>query len=259
MQSLERISRLTATSVDAGRAVPKTSLKDLVEGLGPARKDAWAKLITSAATAEGIEEDLMGPLLAHFRRDKDIHDYLLAHSADEARHHEAFTSYVWETFAHRKGASTLTDRIIYQGLFKWLKAGAARRPIAFILGLYFYELVAVDFYDQVKRQARVDGLPALEKLVASVEKDELRHRAGLKLLLGLLRERSRKADVIDETFTRFVIRLIEVDIDASPAALHNRKLRERLTALDFDLDSFAANTKRARATVLAELKTLREA
>ena len=229
------MQRLSTEAVSAAALFP-TVMADDVSGLSPEKARAWPELLCSMGSAEGTEENLMIPLLDAFAGHPQHQSYLRLHAEDESRHADAFRKYSEVTFQHRKKGKTFTDRVIYDGVFQAIRKVGAKRPAPILAGIYFYEFFTEKFYRQVIEAARRDGLVNLETMLTRVEKDELRHRAGVKYLLGQCGKLVRPLDAIDSLLAKTLVGIVVMDINMHPAAIYNRRVQRNLKTLGFSTD-----------------------
>jgi hypothetical protein len=229
-------SRLRILSGQPEKAVatPAEPAVDLPTRLSPARQKAWAKFLSSIATTESIEALLIGPLKDAFPGEADVQAYLAGHASDEQRHFETFRDYAKGTFGFEKRKRSLSDRVVYDTLLPWVATFARRRPICALALLRFYEAFSVDFYRVLRRLAERDGLTGLLGIIRSIEKDELRHLAGLEELIRRLRARGQKTSWFDRAVVRVVLFALLADIDLRAWAVHNRQVRQHAREVGID-------------------------
>jgi hypothetical protein len=111
--------------------------------------------------------------------------------------------------------------------------------------LRFYEAFSVDFYRVLKRLAERDRLSALLGIIRTIEKDELRHLAGLEELMRRLQGRGRGATWLDRMIVRGVLFVLLIDIDLRPWAVHNREVRRN--ALNVGINPIEMNVQAVKA------------
>jgi rubrerythrin len=254
-KSFEKFEQLAAES-EKSRSWYASPLEDNCSGLPEEKKKAWAEMLSSVASAEATEEVIMKPLVEHFRNHGELQTYFAAHAQDEFVHAEALKKYVRATFAHEKKKKTLADQVIYGGLFTLFRRFAGTRPLPFIAALFFYESYSERFYDRLQKAAERDGLPVLREMVQRIEKDELRHRAGLKLILKEWSTLKGRADRIDLWLTKTLISVVKADVDTS--AFYNERVRRNMDTLGLgpsELDGFAGDYA---AKSVAEVERLTE-
>jgi hypothetical protein len=122
---------------------------------------------------------------------------------------------------------SLSDQVIYDRILPFLSEKTADRPVIFLSIIHFYEAFSISFYKDLKECAKAQGLFRLSEIVASVEKDELRHLAGLELLIEELPK--RHSGLMDRLWMRAALELVLLDIRTAPWALHNRHIRQNLS------------------------------
>jgi rubrerythrin len=216
-------------------------------GLSLARQQGWARFLSSIATTESIEAMLIGPLKDAFRGESEVQEYLAGHAADEQRHFEIFRDYASGTFGFEKKKRSVSDRVVYDTLLPWVSAFARRRPICALAILRFYEAFSVEFYRVLRRLAERDGLSGLLGIIRSIEKDELRHLAGLEELIRRLKSRGARATLFDRGIIRSVLFVLMVDIDLRGRAFHNREVRRHAREVGIDpVEMHAQAVKAAR-------------
>lgn len=248
------IERLTLE----GEGVQKdqtTVTADSVDHLSPDVKLAWAQLLSSAASAEESEEMVIDPVLKAFKNRPKLRAYLKTHMADEARHQKLLKSYVLNTFGYEKKKKTLTDVVVYKGVFRGVSLISEKRPLPIIVAILFYEWFAEEFYSDLINRAERDGLPGLKNLFAQIEKDELRHRAGIKALLAIWKSEGNKIDKTDIFYTSLLLSITRLDVNTADWAFYNKKLRRNLTLLGLDTKTIYDRSKSYADKALAELRT----
>ena len=230
------------------------SLVDSTSHLSTERKLAWAQLLSSAASAEESEEMVIGPILSAFAYSDLLTRYLKTHMGDESRHQDLLKTYVKNNFDYVKKSKTLTDIIIYKGIFRGVSQISEKRPLPIITAILFYEWFAEEFYSELMNKANDDQLPNLKNLFVQIEKDELRHRAGIKALLGIWKSEGKKIDKIDILYTRILLSVTRLDVNTASWAFYNKKLRRNLTNLGMDTDKIYRKSKSYADKAIAELE-----
>lgn len=208
------------------------------------QKKAWAEILSSAATAEGEEESMVRPLRDFFSQTAALNEYIELHAQDEHRHAEMLRDYVFKTFQHQKKKKTFTDRFVYDFLFKKIKTFASHRPLPFLTTLYFYELYAEEFYSQLKKQSAHFQLPHLNEFFSTIQKDELRHIAGLKALIQVWAQEKWAVTWMDLALTRFLMTIVHFDVNTSRWAFYNKRLRRNMMTLGLDPEFFQKEAAR---------------
>jgi hypothetical protein len=108
----------------------------------------------------------------------------------------------------------------------------------------------VEFYRILKRLAISDGLENLVGIIREIEKDELRHLAGLEELIDLVILRDGMPRASDLWIARGILAVLRIDIDLRGWAVHNRKVRRRAVAIGIDPEEMAAQANRATRRAL---------
>lgn len=221
------------------------------------QKKAWAEILSSAATAEGEEENMVRPLKDFFSSHQALSEYIELHAQDEHRHAQMLKEYILQTFQYEKKKKTFTDKFVYGFLFQKIKALASHRPLPFLTTLYFYELYAEVFYSQLKKQSQQFNLPHLNEFFGVIQKDELRHIAGLKGLIQIWREEKWQVKWIDLALTRFLMGVVNFDVNTSRWAFYNKKLRRNMETLGLDPDFFRQEARRHAIVSYEKMRGLR--
>lgn len=230
------------------------SLKDSTDHLSAERLNAWKGLLSSAASAEQSEEMVIDPVLRAFSDNPLLQRYLKTHMRDEQRHQLHLKEYVKVTFDFVKKKKTLTDLVIYKGIFSGVKQFSDKRPLPILTAILFYEWFAEEFYSELMGQAEKDKLHNLKKLFERIEKDELRHRAGIKALLALWRKEGKKIDRTDYVLTQVLLGVTRLDVNTAQWAFYNKRLRTNLSALGLDTEKIYKQSKAYADKALRELK-----
>lgn len=217
---------------------------DVCDHLIESQKQAWAEILSSAATAEGEEENMVRPLRDFFKSIPILNEYIELHAQDEHRHASMLQLYILKTFQYEKKQRTFTDRVIYDFLFQKLRAQAAHRPLPFLTTLYFYELYAEEFYSQLKKQSEVFKMPHLTEFFSTIQKDELRHIAGLKALIQVWSQEKWSANLYDLVLTKFLMWVVRLDVNTGWWAFYNKKLKRNMKILGLDPEFFYKESSR---------------
>lgn len=249
----EIIKRLTEEGEQAQLPL-SFPLVDSTEHLSTERKTAWAQLLSSAASAEESEEMVIHPVLKAFEYSDILHRYLKTHMNDESRHQDFLKEYVRNNFSYVKKKKTITDIIIYKGIFRGVSQVSEKRPLPIIVAILFYEWFAEEFYSELMNKAGTDGLENLKKLFIRIEKDEHRHRAGIKALLAIWKGEGKKIDKIDIFYTKILLGVTRLDVNTASWAFYNKKLRNNLTNLGLDTEKIYRNSKAYADKAIAELE-----
>ncbi len=229
-------------------------LIDSTEHLSPERKTAWAGLLSSAASAEESEEMVIDPVLKAFADSPLLQRYLKTHMGDESRHQELLKEYVKNNFQYVKRKKTFTDVIVYKGIFRGVSEISEKRPLPIITAILFYEWFAEEFYSDLLKRAEEDGLHNLKNLFIRIEKDELRHRAGIKALLAIWKSEGKKIDKLDVLYTKFLLGITRMDVNTADWAFYNKRLRTNLSALGMDTKRIYERSKLYADKAIAELE-----
>jgi rubrerythrin len=238
------------------RSFPAAEYRDEVQHLSLEKQQAWAQVLSSAASAEESEEMVIGPLLQAFEFSSNLHRYLSLQAAEESLHHALLKAYVQKTFNHVKKSKSMTDRVIYDGVFQGLQSLTRKRPLPILVATLFYEWFAKDFYSDLALAAERDRLPSLKKMFLQIEKDEHRHRAGLKMILTLWKQQGMNVDKIDLFYSRFLLKIVRMDVNTASWAFYNRKLKRNLSTLGMDTDVIFQRSKDYAEKAYQELQSL---
>ncbi len=246
--------------VDAGTRARAEATEDFVDSCGSLsteKKNAWASFLCSIATTESIETMLIDPIRKAFAGSKAIVAYLDAHADDERRHYDLLTAYVKRTFAFEKTHRSTTDVIVYGFLLPKFSTLGQKKPLYLLTPLRFYEAFSLEFYNILKVLAVADELPQLVSLIQSIEKDELRHLAGLDALVREYRESSGVPSAGDLLLINSVLKLLLFDINIAPWAVHNRRVRRNALAIGINPDKMGRDARGAAAEALRFARGLR--
>lgn len=202
------------------------------------RKNAWAKLLSSIVSSESTEEELIRPLAQFFKKEKSVHDYIVQHALDEEIHANVFDKYVKSTFLYTKKRKSMTDKVIYDRLFKKVSHFSKSRPVPLLVAILFYEMCSDYFYKNLMKVAQKDGLENLEQIVSQIDRDENRHRAGIKFVFNYYTENFRPVDKVDVVATYLLLRVIWLDVNTSSYAFYNKDVIEHFKTLGLKPDEF---------------------
>lgn len=228
--------------------------QDRIDHLSGGRQAGWRRVISSVATTEAIEGVLMNELNKAFQSDPHITTLLKAHQLDEATHFVNLSNYLKNTFNYVKKNRTLSDQIFYDTLFPKIARMFAQKPIYGLALILFLESQGILFYKMIHQKAKTDGLTELHQLIDQIEKDEHRHRAGIKLLLSLLAEEdSIRLTRWNKIILGLILGLAVVDLNLSAWGLHNRELRRHFHLLDLDSDTFTREAYRSAKHIYQEM------
>ncbi|MDD4974736.1 MAG: ferritin-like domain-containing protein [Bacteriovorax sp.] len=251
---LKEIITKLAEDGEKAQSAPAIPRIDSTSHLTTERKLAWAQLLSSAASAEESEEMVVLPVLKAFEYSDILHRYLKTHMEDESRHRDLLKEYVKNNFSYEKKKKTLTDIIIYKGIFRGVNVISEKRPLPIIVAILFYEWFAEEFYAELMNRAGEDKLINLKNLFIQIEKDELRHRAGIKALLGIWKSEGKKIDKIDIFYTKILLGVTRLDVNTASWAFYNKRLRRNLTNLGLDTEKIYRNSKAYADKAIAELE-----
>lgn len=229
---------------------------DSIIHLTPEQKAAWTTVLSSSASAEAEEEHLVRPLVAFFSFEPNVSEYISRHALDELRHASQLKVYLRETFSYVKTNRTLSDRIIYDQIFAKISPYVARRPLPFIATLMFYEIFAEDFYACLRAKAEEFSLPELATYLRSIQKDELRHRAGIKWLFSYWHYANLPVQKEDPFLMKLFMLIVKLDISTSWWAFWNRKLRRSLKTLGINANEFSVKAEKYGQMAREELASL---
>jgi hypothetical protein len=251
-QQLGLEARLQQLSAAGARANgPEADFADEASHLDLRKRTAWSKFLCSIATTESVEDLLIEPIREAFADSDAILRYLDAHGADERRHHELLTAYVSRTFGYVKRRRSGSDIVVYGMLLPGFSRIGRSRPAYLLTALHFYEAFSLEFYQTLKDLAARDGLPSLVRLIQLVEKDELRHRAGLEALIREDRRRHGAPGATDRLAIRSLLQLLLFDIDVRPWAFHNRRVRRNAIVIGIDPEAMGRGAAEAARESLA--------
>jgi hypothetical protein len=247
---LQRLARHGRQADARARELGMLCWADDLSHLPEARRASWRRILSSIATTEGIEATVMDPLLVAKRNDAEALEYLEVHAADERRHHELLKGYLKNTFDFEKKTRTMSDRVFYERLLPAISSAFRYKPLYGFALLYCYERFALSFYTPLRVRAQSDGAQNLLTLLQSIEKDELRHIAGME---HLLKEEIRLQGGLrlgDFGAVSSMLRLMLVDINMSSWAVHNREVRAHLVTLEINPDEITELGRRMRDETL---------
>jgi rubrerythrin len=128
-----------------------------------------------------------------------------------------------------------------------------KRPLPIIVAILFYEWFAEEFYSELMNKASEDKLINLKNLFEAIEKDEHRHRAGIKALLAIWKSEGKKIDKIDLFYTKFLLGITRMDVNTANWAFYNKRLRNNLTALGMDTEKIYERSKSYAEKAISEL------
>lgn len=242
------------THGDRAQGAGSTVSADGVGGLSPDRRRGWQRVLSSVATTEGTEETMMIPLIEAYGGDDSIREYLESHKRDELLHHELLKGYLKATFGFEKKARTLSDKVIYDRAFPLVSKLFLKKPLYGLAMLYFIECFGVGFYKAFKDAAERDGLASLSALIRRIEKDELRHMAGLEALIADHRLRRGGISRGDKLAIRACMGLMSLDVSMEPWALHNREVREHALLIGLCPKALGQGSTDAAARVMKALE-----
>lgn len=242
----ERLATLATHGAEADRLQSGLEPRDDVSHLSADRRAGWRRILSSVATTEGVERTLMDPIREAFASEPEILAFVTTHQQDEHRHHVLLSRYLKNTFDYVKTKRTTSDKIIYDRVFPRLARLFRRKPLYGLSMLHFIENYGVSFYRGFKAQAEADGLHELVRLLKQIEKDELRHMAGLDALIAILEHGAAPLTLTDKLWIRGCLEAMALDINMRPWAVHNREVRDHVLKLDLDPEAL---TRAARAAV----------
>jgi hypothetical protein len=250
-----RLRTLSEHGRKAQEAMASWEARDDAAHLAAGKRDGWARFLSSIATTESIEDSLIQPLFKAFSGDAATEAYLETHAADERRHFGLITGYVKRSFDFVKTRRSLMDRIVYDTILPRIAFLGERRPLFFVGILRFYEAFSLDFYKTLRRLAERDRLPVLLQLIQAIEKDELRHLAGLEALGRALRARQGAPSRAELLVVRGILELLLFDINTRAWALHNRRVRRTVLSIGLDPDEMARDARKAAARTIELLRS----
>ncbi|MBI3541685.1 MAG: hypothetical protein HY075_00200 [Deltaproteobacteria bacterium] len=231
-QELEtRLRTLIDASSRAKQAETASPFVDKVPALAADKREAWSAFLCSIATTESIETMIIEPIRRAFSWSPFVLEYLQAHGDDERRHYELLSGYVKRTFDYEKRRKSLSDVVVYGTLLPGFARVGHRKPLYLLAALRFYEAFSLDFYKILKTLATTDGLHSLVVLIQTIEKDELRHLAGLDALVRAHCEEHGPPSAADLLGIRSLLNLLLFDINIAPWAVYNRRVRRNALAI----------------------------
>lgn len=207
-------------------------------------------------SAEATEETIMRPLIFSFSQDY-LRDYFRAHAAEEARHAMVLRGYIRDTFGHEKRRKTIADRVFHDGCYRALTHIGGSRPLPFLAALLFYECFSEWFYRELRESAQCFELIHLSDLLRDIEKDEIRHRTGLRLVLRDFRRLKGAVRTTDFLFARVLLETILADMSTAKIAVYNRHVRRNLQVIGIDPDTMVIAAREAAESVLREIAELK--
>ena len=225
----EIYTRLASLTAHAPESTP--SFVDEISTLSPEKREAWAQFLSSIATTESIEHTIIAPIAKSYEDQEEVSVYLKSHAQDEQRHYVMIRDYVSSSFHYVKSRRTGSDVMVYDTLLPQIARVGTIKPLYFLAMLHFYEAFSVHFYKSLKRVAEADKLPGLVALIQAIEKDELRHLAGLEGLVLLHHAKKGQPGVLDLLAMRVLLGLLLIDIKTAPWAFFNRKVRRNVTCI----------------------------
>jgi hypothetical protein len=249
-KSRQRLAVLARHGREAHARTADWNWSDDLAHLSSERRAAWARVLSSLATAESIEETVLLPMVEGLRHDSEAVEYIKVHGRDEERHFKLLSRYLRNTFGYRKKHRTLTDRMIYDGVLPRLVKSFRRKPIPGLAMIHAYEKISLPYYAALRREAQADGAQNLVTLIRIIEKDELRHVAGVEALLGQEIARNGGLSWLDQGMIRGVLQMVRTDADLGPWAFHNRELRTCIERLGIDADALMVSFVEAMGETL---------
>lgn len=250
----QRLSQLADHGFEAHESYHALEPRDDASGLSLERRQGWRRVLSAVSTTEGTEHTLMAPIEEAFASDKELARYLASHKKDEARHHEWLKRYLKNTFQYVKTERTASDKIIYDKVFPQLGKLFRRKPLYGLALLYFVEQFGVTFYKNFKAQAAADGLTELVAMLKLIEKDELRHMAGLDAILKAHVEENGSVSLLDRIAIRGCLEVMAFDVNMGALALHNRDVRNHMQKIQISPLELNRAARLAIAHVMKGLK-----
>lgn len=242
----------TRTSQLEGRA-------DDLSHLSEEKRASLQRILSSVATTEGLESTLMEPMLAaKSGSDPQAYDYLASHAADERRHYALLCGYLKATFGYIKSKRTFADQVLYDRVFPRISAVFRSKPLYGFALLYCYERFSITFYSKLRAQAQANGAQNLTSILQAIEKDELRHVAGMDHLMVAEVRKQGGLGILDRQVVRAILRIMLLDVDMRPWALHNREVRRHIESLGIDPAAFTAAAIQMKDETLARLEESHE-
>lgn len=251
----EKLVKLNSLAQDSNDLYDQWG-RDSVASMELNRKMAWAQLLSSIASSEATEELLIRPLADFFKdKDREVYEYIVQHACDEEIHAQIFEKYVKKTFLYSRKDRSLTDKLIYDRLFKKVSAFSKNRPIPLMLAILFYEMCSDYFYKHLLKVAKKDKLNNLAHIIAQIDQDENRHRAGIKFVFKYYVNEIRPMDRIDKLATYFLLRVIWLDVNTGSYAFYNKEVVENFKTLGLDSGEFYDFVNKSYKKIVTDIKS----
>lgn len=234
MPKLQALARHGRQADERSRGLGMSAWMDDLSHLCESRRASWRRILSSVASTEGLEATIMEPLIESKKGEKEAYEYLTVHANDELRHHALLTGYLKGTFGFEKKARTFSDKVFYDKILPAISSSFLRKPLYGFALLYCYERFAGLFYAPLRNSAQADGAQNLLNLIQSIEKDELRHVAGMEYLMKEEIRRQGGLKWGDMPAVSAMLGIMLVDLDMSVWAVHNREVREHIENLGID-------------------------
>lgn len=229
-------------------------LRDDAVHLSDERRTAWSQLLSSAASAESSEEMIIKPVLSAFDSDPLLKNYLATHRDDEDRHQKYLKTYVKNSFSYVRKKKSIASLVVYDGVFNLVAKVADKRPLPVLIAILFYEWFAEEFYSDMMKRAEEDKLHNLKNLFAAIEKDEHRHRAGIKAVINIWKSEGRRIDQVDILFTKILLGITRMDVNTAEWAFYNKRLRTNFINIGINPDDLYQRSKSYAQKAIAELE-----
>jgi hypothetical protein len=242
----KKLQQLTdiANSVDKGDR-EKSFVDENATSIEESRRLGYQRILSGVATTEHLEDLILDPIIKQYTSHQAISEYLKCHKNDEDRHFFMLNRYLKETFTYVKNHKTLSDRIFYDRVFPVVNKIFEMRPIYALVLIRSFEKLSIGFYKSIVKSAKADKLNGMVDLLDHIMKDELRHIAGIESVIKWEAQRGLKLKKIELPVIKGMLKLLLLDVNMQPYAIHNRSMRERMLAIDVDLELFHQNSVNA--------------
>jgi len=253
MLSLNQLSELMRKESDGGVA-----FRDDVGHLDEQERWGWRRLLSSVLSAELLERDLLNPLIAAFPErtelEREIREFLRAQAADEEKHQRWIQGYLWDTFAFRREGKTLANRIFVDGFLKNALHLLKRNPSVGLALIHMYEDYSNHFYRHLKKRALERNIPGLHAMLVAIEKDELRHTSGLRMILSQIKGTDLEVNQPRRHLLRMFLQILSLDISMRKTAFYNREVRKGAQSIGVSPDLLSSGIGPAIQKTLATVR-----
>lgn len=227
----QRLNHLASFGVEEQKRSSNWDLQDDIGFLTEKECAAWAGLLASISTSEAMEGVLLEPLIFGMKDNLAVARWTEVHSQDEVRHLTIINRYLKNTFQYEKKKKSFTDIVLYEQLLPLIAKKGEQKPIYILAILYFYESFSIDFYKEFKIRAQQMGLERLVQIFRVVEKDELRHVAGIEHMIDYVHRTQRRPHLLELLSVFLILLIVVADINTSWLAFYNRRVRRNVKAI----------------------------